>query len=150
MGSVLKRISLLVAVALGAVSCSPPETQAAEDALATWRNKRPRQYTYVLEPTAWQSPVEPLRIKVENEDVLEAITRDGSEAEPRDYSMTGLLREALEASDESTFSASYDSELGYVKSFFYAPGPGGHGYEVRCFEPTLDENACDEVFRMAE
>jgi hypothetical protein len=150
MRSVLKRISLLAAVALGAVSCSPQETQAAEDALATWRNQRPREYSYVLEPISWQRPVEPLRIKVQNEDVLEAIARDGSQAEPRDYSMTGLLREALAASDESTFSASYDSELGYVKSFFYASGPGGYGYEVRCFEPTLDESACNDVFRMAE
>ena len=82
--------------------------------------------------------------------MLEAIARDGSEADEHDYSMTGLLREALEVSDESTFSASYDAELGYVKSFFYAPGPGGRGYEVLCFEPTLHESACTHVFRMAE
>jgi hypothetical protein len=142
-------MSLVLAAALGA-ACSPPETQAAEDALATWRNKRPLHYTYVLEPTDWNKPGDPLRIKVENENVLEATARDGSEPEHRDYSMTGLLEEALELSGESTFSASYDPELGYVKSVSCAAGPTGQGYEVLCFEPTLDEGACANVFRMDE
>jgi hypothetical protein len=151
---VLKRIShvLALALALGTAACSPPQTQAAEQALATWRNKRPPRYTYVLEPIGWSNPGDTLRIKVESEEVLEAVERDGNEPNDRRYSMTGLLEEALEASDEATFSGNYDPELGYVKSFFYAPGPdeepGAYGYEVLCFEPTLDERACGDVFVM--
>lgn len=146
-------MSLVLALALNSAACSPPETQAAEDALATWRNKRPLQYTYVLEPIGFGEADDAWRIKVENETVLEAVQRDGSEPEHGLYSMTGLLQEALEISDESSFSGSYDAELGYLKSFFYAAGhagaPNGYGYEVLCFEPTLDESACGHVFRMA-
>jgi hypothetical protein len=150
---VLNRISLLVALALGAAACSPPETQEAERALGTWRNKRPRQYTYVLEPIGGSNPGDTVRLKVEDEEVLEAIERDGNEPGFRRYSMTALLEEALEISDEATFRGSYDPELGYVKSFFYAPGseaePGGYGYVVLCFEPTLEERACGEMFAMS-
>ena len=38
--------------------------------------------------------------------MLEAVQRDGSEPGHAPYSMTGLLQEALEISDESSFSGS--------------------------------------------
>jgi hypothetical protein len=155
---VLKRISFVLALALalspGAVACSPPETQAAEQALAIWRNKRPAQYTYVLQPIGERNQGDALRIKVENEEVLEAVERDGSKPDYRRYSMTGLLEEALQISDDATFSGDYDPELGYVKSFIYAPDPdreaGRYGYEVPCFEPTLEAGACADVFVMKD
>lgn len=138
-------------LALGsAAACSPLETQKAESALATWRNKRPTAYTYVLEPTAAHAAGRPLRVKVESEDVLEALETDGTSAMERGRSMTGLLEDALEIADEDGFSASYDDELGYVKSFYYAPesAAGGYGVDVPCLEPSLDEDACADHFRL--
>lgn len=146
----LARLLLTFLFVSAATACAPLETQKAEEALTTWRNKRPTQYTYVLEPTGWNNPAPALRIAVRNEDVLAAVERDGHEATADRLSMTGLLEDALAASDEDSFSASYDPELGYVKSFFYAPGPdeeaGGYGFEVPCFEPSLDDAACAEYF----
>lgn len=148
----LKRAALLGAFALASSACAPDETVAAEHALAQWRNKRPQQYTYVLQPTGWSNQGDALRIKVEQEELLEAIEADGDQPEYRRFTMTDLLERALELSDESSFAAAYDSELGYVKSMFYAPGPaeepGGYGFDVLCLEKTLEEEACAGTFQM--
>jgi hypothetical protein len=127
--------------------------QKAEQALTTWQNKRPTQYTYVLEPTGAGNPGRALRIEVQDEEVLAAVERDGREATADRLSMTGLLESALDASERDSFNATYDAELGYVKSFFYAPGPddepAGYGFEVPCFEPRLDAGACADQFRLS-
>lgn len=148
----LERGLLLVVLALGGSACASDETIAAEQALAKWRNKRPQQYTYVLQPTGWSNQGDAVRIKVEQEEVLEAIEADGEQPDYRRFTMTDLLEKAHDLSDESSFAATYDAELGYVKSFFYTPGPeeepGGYGFDMLCLEKTLAEAACSETFQM--
>jgi hypothetical protein len=84
--------------------------------------------------------------------VLRAIERDGHETTADRLSMTGLLEDALDASEQESFSGTYDPDLGYLKTFSYVSGPeeepGGYGFEVPCFEPRLDEAACAEQFRL--
>jgi hypothetical protein len=147
---VLKRTALLLAVALATATsaCASAERAEAEHALALWRNTRPLQYTYVLQPIGWSSH-EPVRIRVDNEEVIDAVERSGASPAHHHVSMTELLKEAVETSDEDGFSASYDPELGYIKTFFYGAGragPGSYGFEVPCLEPSLDELACDPAF----
>jgi hypothetical protein len=143
---------LLAVLALATSACAADETVAAEQALAKWRNKRPQQYTYVLQPTGFSNRGDAVRIKVDQERLLEAMEADGDQPVNRRFTMTDLLEEALELSSESSFAAAYDTELGYVKSFFYAAGPGeepgGYGFDVLCLEKTLDETACAGTFQM--
>jgi hypothetical protein len=143
---------LAVALSLAGSACASDETVAAEQALAKWRNNRPQQYTYVLQPTGPGNHGDAVRIKVEQERLLEAIEADGDQPEHRRFTMTDLLRQALELSSESSFAAAYDAELGYVKSFLYAPEPGdqaaGYGFDVLCLEKSLDEAACSHTFQM--
>ena len=149
---VLKRTLLALVVAVGASACAPEQTVAAEQALAMWRNKRPLQYTYVLQPEGWSNHGDAVRIKVDQENLLEALERDGQESDLRRFTMTELLKVAVAVSDESTYTGSYDPELGYVKSFFYAPGPEeeprGYGFDVLCFEQSLEEQACAAAFQL--
>lgn len=143
---------MAVALALSTSACASDETVAAEQALAKWRNKRPQQYTYVLQPTGLGNHGDAVRIKVEQERLLEAIEPDGDQPAHRRFTMTDLLRQALELSSESSFAATYDAELGYVKSFLYAPEPdqdaGSFGFDVLCLEKSLDEPACFTAFQM--
>jgi hypothetical protein len=149
---VLKRSALALALSLASSACASDETVAAEQALAKWRNKRPQQYTYVLQPTGFGNHGDAVRIKVEQERLLEAIEADGDQPEHRRFTMTDLLEQAVELSGESRFVAAYDAELGYVKSFFHASEPdeepGGYGFDVLCLEKSLDEAACASTFQM--
>lgn len=148
----LKRGLLVAVFSLASSACASDETVAAEHALATWRNKRPQQYTYVLQPNGLSNQGDTVRIKVEQEEPLEALEADGDEPDYRRVTMTDLLERALDLSRESSFAAAYDTELGYVKSFFYAPGPeaepGAYGFDVLCLEKTLEEAACSDTFQM--
>ena len=150
--NLLNRGVLAVALSLASPACASDETVAAEQALAKWRNKRPQQYTYVLQPMGFGNHGDAVRIKVEQERLLEAMEADGDQPQHRRFTMTDLLEQALELSGEASFAAAYDVELGYVKSFFYAPEPdeaaGGYGFDVLCLEKSLDEGACSHTFQM--
>ncbi len=146
---------LVTTVLLGSVTlaCSHVEKEKAELAVATWRNRQPARYTYVLQPTGPDNPGQAVRLEVDQDEVLEAMQADGNHA--RDghltITMTSLLQNALDVADEESFVGSYDDELGYVKSFFYSPGPpeapGGYGFDVPCFEASLADDACTTLFR---
>ena len=64
--NLLNRGALAVALSLAGPACASDETVAAEQALAKWRNKRPQQYTYVLQPMGFGNHGDAVRIKVES------------------------------------------------------------------------------------
>ena len=144
----------VAALALAVVACSGPEAEqaAAREALSTWQAKQPPAYTFIATPTGTHSGNEAL-IRVENERVTSVIDRQAGSHEYDDYTMTQVLEEAVDTSEQrENYVGAYDRDFGFLR-WFDVPserpvgdGSAGYGLTIRCFEPSVAESACMAYF----
>lgn len=130
----------------GCGSGSDHDRSAAEENLRKWQDKGPPSYVYVLDTSCLCANHGTVRVVVTDARVTSAIDLSSGDAVPG-KTMTELLQNAVsEASrDNENFKATYDSELGYLKSLWVdhtSVSDDEYSKGVSCFGEGTDDDVC--------